>query len=107
MYLLSTTIGIYALRETAHLGLAGGITTLAVSSIGVIIAPGGIGASAFLVAKLMKLYGLEEETIGNALGWLLWAAQTAIILAGGLILLALLSYFNKKSTTIENGQYSK
>jgi len=95
LYLLSTTLGIYALQETAHLGFAGGITTLAVGSVGMIIAPGGIGAYAFLVAKLMKLYGLDEETIGTALGWLLWSVQTIIILIGGLIFFALFSHYNK------------
>jgi uncharacterized protein (TIRG00374 family) len=96
LYLLSTTVGIYALQETAHLGFSGGLTTLAVGSVGMIIAPGGIGAYAYLVAKLMRLYGLPEETIGNALGWLLWSVQTVIILAGGLIFFTLLSHYNKK-----------
>ena len=72
LYLASTTLGIYALQETAHLGWSGGVTTLAIGSVGMIIAPGGIGAYAYLVAKLMSYYGLPEDTIGNALGWLLW-----------------------------------
>ena len=49
MYLLSTTAGIYALRETAFLGLGGGLTTLGIGSIAMIITPGGIGAYPFLV----------------------------------------------------------
>lgn len=95
LYLLSTTVGIYALRETAHLGLLGGLTTLAVGSVGMVITPGGIGAYPLLVAQLMKVYGLDQATIGNALGWLLWTAQTLIILVGGLVLAALFSFYNK------------
>ena len=95
MYLLSTTAGIYALQETAHLGIGGGITTLGVGSIGMIITPGGIGAYPFLVEKLMILYGISPVT-GKALGWLLWTAQTVIILVGGLIFFALLSFYNKR-----------
>jgi glycosyltransferase 2 family protein len=106
LYLLSTTMGIFALQETAHLGLNGGLTTLAIGSVGMIIAPGGIGAYAYLIAKLMKLYGLNEETIGNALGWLLWAVQTLIIVAGGLIFFALLSYYNKKKKLETGEQYT-
>lgn len=94
MYLLSTTAGIYALQETAHLGLGGGLTTLGVGSIGMIITPGGIGAYPFLVEKLMLLYAISEET-GKALGWLLWTAQTLIILFGGLVFFALFSYVNR------------
>lgn len=95
MYLLSTTAGIYALRETAHLGLGGGLTTLGIGSIGMILTPGGIGAYPFLVEKLMLLYQVSEET-GKALGWLLWTAQTLIILLGGLVFFALFSYVNRK-----------
>ncbi|MDB5196026.1 MAG: flippase-like protein [Flaviaesturariibacter sp.] len=94
-YLAGTTVGIYALQETAHLGIGGGLTTLALGSIGMVVSPGGIGAYAWIVAKLMGWYGLPEETIGNALGWLLWSFQTMIILVGGLVCFGLLSYFNK------------
>ncbi len=96
LYLLSTTAGLYALQETDHLGIGAGLTTLVMGSVGMILTPGGIGAYPLLVAKLMELYGLEFETVGTALGWLLWSAQTVIILAGGLIFSGLFSYHNKK-----------
>jgi len=51
------------------------------------------------VAKLMGWYGLDETTIGTALGWLLWTVQTLIILLGGLIFFALLSHHNKNRNT--------
>ena len=105
LYLSATTIGILALRETAHLGIGGGLTTLAVGSVGMIITPGGIGAYPLLVAKLMGWYDLDEKTIGNALGWLLWSVQTIIILVGGLIFFALFSYHNKKRKIEKRQQY--
>ncbi|MEJ0104939.1 MAG: hypothetical protein WDO19_21365 [Bacteroidota bacterium] len=95
LYLASTTLGLYALKESSHLGVAGGLTTLSVGSIGMIVTPGGIGAYPLLVAELMGLYGLDSATIGTALGWLLWSAQTVISIGGGLICFALLSAFNK------------
>lgn len=107
MYLAGTTIGIYALQETAHLGVGGGLTTLAFGSIGMIIAPGGIGAYAWIVSKLIGWYGLDEYTIGNALGWLLWSVQTVIILLGGMICFAFLSYHNKKTSVEKRQQYSR
>ena len=108
LYLLSTTAGIYALRETAHLGFGGGLTTLGIGSIGMIISPGGIGAYALLVAKLMKLYGLDEDTIGAALGWLLWSVQTLIILGAGVIFFGLFSHYNKKRKNLAHrDQYSE
>lgn len=107
LYLTATTVGIFALRETAHLGFGGGLTTLAVGSVGMIITPGGIGAYPLLVAKLMGWYGLDENTIGNALGWLLWSVQTLIILFGGLLFFALLSYHNKKRQLETRQQYTE
>jgi glycosyltransferase 2 family protein len=101
MYLGSTTLGIYALQETAHLGLGGGLTTLAIGSVGMILTPGGIGAYPLLVSKLIGLYGIDEATIGNALGWLLWSVQTVIIVIGGLLFSALFSYYNKNKRPSE------
>jgi uncharacterized protein (TIRG00374 family) len=105
LYLISTTAGIYALRETEHLGFAGGLTTLAIGSVGMIITPGGIGAYPLLVAKLIELYGLDFDTTGTALGWLLWSAQTVIILIAGLIFSGLFSYKNKKRKALESSSY--
>lgn len=107
MYLSGTTIGIYALQETAHLGVGGGLTTLAFGSIGMIVAPGGIGAYAWIVASLMGWYGVDEKTIGVALGWLLWSVQTLIILLGGVICFSFLSYHNKKSRVEKRQQYTQ
>ena len=95
LYLASTTLGLYALKETSHLGIGAGLTTLSVGSIGMIFTPGGIGAYPLLVSELMGLYGLDIDTIGTALGWLLWSAQTAITVVVGIICFALLSAFNK------------
>jgi glycosyltransferase 2 family protein len=95
MYLSGTTMGIYALQETAHLGLAGGLTTLVLGSIGMVVTPGGIGAYPLLIGKLMGWYGLNEHTIGVALGWLLWVVQTMVTLLVGLLCFAWLSHHNK------------
>lgn len=101
MYYASTTIGIYALQETAPLGMGGGLTTLAVGSVAMIITPGGIGAYPLLVSKLVGLYGVDATTYGNALGWLLWTVQTIIIIFGGLLLSALFTYYNKNKKPSE------
>lgn len=102
MYLGSTTIGIYALQETAHLGIGGGLTTLAIGSVGMVITPGGIGAYPLLVSKLIGLYGLDEATIGNALGWMLWSVQSILFISVGLLFFVLFTYHNKNKKPIES-----
>lgn len=96
MYLLASTAGLYALKETQYLGLTGGLAALVVGTIGIILTPNGIGAYPALIAQLLGLYGLDPDTTGNASGWLMWAAQTGIILIGGMICFGLISRYNKK-----------
>jgi uncharacterized protein (TIRG00374 family) len=96
MYWLASTAGLYALRETQYLGFSGGLAALVVGTIGIILTPGGIGAYPALIAQLLGLYGLNPDTTGNASGWLMWAAQTAIILIGGMVCFILISRYNKK-----------
>ena len=106
LYLFSTTIGIYALQETEHLGLGAGLTTLSVGSVGMIITPGGIGAYPLFVANLLGLYGVDVTSTGMALGWLLWSVQTLIIIAGGIIFSALISHYNKNKRNADGQQHT-
>jgi hypothetical protein len=71
------------------------LAALVVGTIGIILTPNGIGAYPALIAQLLGLYGLDPDTTGNASGWLMWSAQTAIILIGGMICFGLLSRYNK------------
>lgn len=101
MYLLASTAGLYALKETQYLGIPGGLAALVVGTIGIILTPNGIGAYPLLIAQLLGLYGLDPDTTGNASGWLMWAAQTAIILIGGMACFMLISRYNKNRNSFE------
>ena len=71
------------------------ISALAFASIGMIITPGGIGAYAFFLAKVLEQHGVPFE-IGFANGTMQWFAQFLIIIFVGFISLGLLPYYNKK-----------
>lgn len=94
LYLSGGLIGFMAFRETELYGIKEAFTILSAGSIGMIASPGGIGAYAYLIEKTMQLYGLNY-TIALAFGWILWLAQTTVILLGGLISFAALPYYNK------------
>ena len=100
LYLSGGYIGFYALHETEHFGIKEAFTVLSAGSIGMVITPGGIGAYAYLIEATMQLYGLQQS-IAVAFGWLLWIAQTVIILIGGLISFALLPWYNKRKKIAE------
>ena len=95
LYLSGGYIGFLALHETQHYGIPEAFTVLSAGSIGMIITPGGIGAYPYLIESTMELYGLQQS-IAVAFGWLLWIAQTLIILLGGVASLVLVHWHNKR-----------
>jgi uncharacterized membrane protein YbhN (UPF0104 family) len=100
MYWFASTAGLYALRETQYLGFPGGLAALVVGTVGIILTPNGIGAYPALIAQMLGIYGLNPDTTGTATGWLMWSAQTAIILIGGMTCFILITRFNKKNVDI-------
>ena len=100
LYLTAGYIGFFALQQTSGYGIREAFTILSAGSIGMIATPGGIGAYAYLIQKTMQVYGLNEG-IALAFGWILWLAQTTVILLGGLFSFAALPYNNKRKKVIE------
>jgi len=99
LYLSGGYIGFQALQETEHYGIKEAFTVLSAGSIGMIVTPGGIGAYAYLIEATMQLYGLQQS-IAVAFGWLLWLAQTVVILIGGLLSFIALPLHNKRKLVI-------
>ena len=95
MYLFGTWIGFASTAGTAGLSLETAVSGLAFASIGLIVTPGGIGAYAFFLAKVLQLHDVPFA-IGFANGTLQWFAQFLIIIFVGFISLGLLPYYNKK-----------
>lgn len=98
-YLFGGYIGFKALQETQIYGIPEAFTVLSAGSIGMIISPGGIGGYALLIENTMMMYGLQA-TMASAFGWLLWIAQTIIILIGGVISFALLPWYNRRRAIV-------
>ncbi|MDQ6813965.1 MAG: flippase-like domain-containing protein, partial [Bacteroidota bacterium] len=103
MYLLGTWIGFAATTGTAGLSLDTAVSGLAFASIGMIITPGGIGAYAFFLAKVLEQHGVPFA-LGFANGTLQWFAQFLIIILVGFVSLGLLPYYNKKNNKHEEAR---
>ena len=101
LYLMGGYIGFIAFEETIGYGIVEAFTVLSAGSIGMIASPGGIGAYAYLVEKTMQLYGLDYS-VALAFGWLLWLAQTMVIIIGGVISFIILPLTNKNDNFIAN-----
>jgi glycosyltransferase 2 family protein len=96
LYLMSCRLGFYAMEEVSHLGLKESFSILSFGSIGMILTQGGIGAYQLIVQEILVLYG-QTEIVGFTFGWILWIAQTVVILFGGLICFILLPIVNRRS----------
>jgi glycosyltransferase 2 family protein len=94
MYLLMAWVVFLSLPETAVLGLDAGLSVLMFGTIGIIIVQGGIGIYPAIVAGTLLVYGIPKTT-GYAMGWLIWSAQTAMMLVAGAISFLFLPLFNK------------
>ncbi len=94
MYLLSIRIGLYTMEAVSHLGFTTCFSILSFGSIAMLATQGGIGAYQYTIQKLLPLYAVNE---GPALGfgWILWIAQTGIVIFAGMICLLLLPVINR------------
>lgn len=95
LYILGTWVGLMATTGTSHLGLPDAISALAFASIGMIITPGGIGAYAYFMAKVLEKNNIPFE-LGFANGTLQWFAQFMIVVLVGSLCMILLPFYNKK-----------
>ena len=96
LYLLSTWVGFFAIKETSGLSLADALSVLAMGSIGMIVSPGGIGAYALFVEKTVAFYNVPDLPYGRALGWLLWFGQFLSFILFGVASFILLPRVNRK-----------
>jgi hypothetical protein len=92
---LGTWVGLQATQGTASLGVQHALAALAFASIGMIITPGGIGAYAYFIAKVLEKNDIPFE-IGFANGTLQWFAQFLIVVLVGSLCMGLLPFYNKK-----------
>lgn len=93
-YLLMFQIGFHALTSMKGVPFAGVLAGFIAGAVGIILVQGGIGVYPAFVALIIGVYLPAPEGGGLfrpdalAMGWLLWLAQTLMIIAlGGLSLL--------------------
>ncbi len=94
MYLLQVYLGFRALDITAHLGIGAALSVLSLSTLAMIISPGGIGAFPVAVQQVLLVYQVDNISFG----WLIWGANTLIIIILGLLSFTLLHFKNKNET---------
>jgi glycosyltransferase 2 family protein len=106
LYLMMAYIVFFSLDDTSHLGLDAGLAVLIFGSVGIMIVQGGIGIYPAIVAETLFIYAIPSTT-GYAMGWLIWASQTIMILIAGVFSLLLLPVLNKHTVHDTTGKIAE
>jgi hypothetical protein len=93
-YLATTYVNFWALPETSALGINAALAILVWGAFGFILTQGGLGAYQLIAMQVFALYGINTN-IGFALGWIIWTAQTLVILVFGTMAFLLFPILNK------------
>lgn len=98
MYFFMTYVCFYSLPETSNLPWLAGLSVLVFGSLAITVVPGGIGVFPVIVAAVLNIpvFGNIDPGTGLALGWIIWASQTLLILLLGIISFVLLPVYNRK-----------
>ncbi|MEN1784622.1 MAG: lysylphosphatidylglycerol synthase transmembrane domain-containing protein [Bacteroidota bacterium] len=84
----------YAIPGTAHLGLGELLVAFVAGAFAMMAFPGGLGGYPLFVGAALALYGVSANA-GDAFGWIMWIAQTAMIIVFGAISFVLLPLLNR------------
>lgn len=97
LYLLMTALGFWAFPDLSLLSIREALPVLAFGTIGFVVpAPGGMGSFQYFVSlTLQEMYGIEKA-LALAYANLSWAAQTIVLISGGVVSLILLPILNRK-----------
>jgi uncharacterized membrane protein YbhN (UPF0104 family) len=99
LYFAMMYLGFMCMDETRNLGLKAALSVLAFGSVGMIVTQGGIGAYQLIVQNTLILYGVTATT-GYAFGWIVWTAQTLLVMVLGFGSVIALPVYNKKTDKI-------
>ncbi len=96
MYVLMFYVVTFALPETTNMPFAAIIVGFVVGGLSMALTNGGLGVYPIFVASAITLYGINENS-ALAFGWIMWTAQTLMVLVfGGLSFLVLPLYNQEK-----------
>ena len=95
MYVLMFYVVTFALPETTHMPFGAIIVGFVVGGLSMALTNGGLGTYPIFVASAITLYGIDENA-ALAFGWIMWTAQTIMVLFFGGLSFLILPIYNKE-----------
>lgn len=96
MYLAMFYVPFLALPETSTAEIGAVLASFVMASFSIVLVQGGIGVYPVAVAQTLVLYSIPYEA-GFAMGWIIWVAQTVMIVSYGVGSLILMPLVNPSS----------
>jgi uncharacterized membrane protein YbhN (UPF0104 family) len=94
MYVLMFYVVTFALPETTNLPFGAIIVGFVVGGLSMALTNGGLGTYPVFVASALTLYNIPENP-ALAFGWIMWTAQTLMVLVFGGLSFIILPLYNK------------
>ena len=94
LYLLSFYTATQALPETSIISFGTIIITFVVGSFTFAFTNSGLGYYPLAIAGILLIFGIPE-TVGTALGWIVWSSNVIYIIVSGLLSLIFLPIYNR------------
>lgn len=85
----------FAIPELNNVPIGGVLTAFVIGGISIVITNGGIGAYPMGVAFILGLYAVPEVQ-GLAFGWIVWTAQTLMVIVLGGLSFIFMPFYNKE-----------
>ncbi|QIE59573.1 flippase-like domain-containing protein [Rasiella rasia] len=98
LYLASFYVATQALDATSNISLGIIITTFVVGSFTFGFTNSGFGTYPAAIMGILLIFGIAE-TVGTALGWIVWTSHMIYIIASGGISFLALPFYNRHKTT--------
>ncbi|MCF8275155.1 MAG: flippase-like domain-containing protein [Flavobacteriales bacterium] len=96
MYLAMYYMPFLALPETSGGSISAVLASFVMASFSIVLVQGGIGVYPVAVAQTLALYGIGYEA-GFAMGWIIWVAQTIMIVSFGVASLIFMPLYNSRT----------
>jgi uncharacterized protein (TIRG00374 family) len=95
LYLAMFYVPFLALPGTSGASISAVLASFVMASFSIVLVQGGIGVYPVAVAQTLMLYGIDYEG-GFAMGWIIWVAQTIMIVTFGVASLVLMPLLNER-----------
>jgi hypothetical protein len=95
MYVLMFYTVTFALPETTNLPFAAIIVAFVVGGFSMALTNGGLGTYPVFVASALILYNIDDNA-ARAFGWIMWTAQTLMVIIFGGLSFLLIPIYNRK-----------